>query len=195
MPDDPNAPSIWLIMGMGILVMSAFILLLWLNHKWVTRGQPKSEAPAETRAPQIRRRSPVISRPLHQEPRLIDLLIEKLLRTERTNASSSVHERSPQQDARSGVQMGSFVQGVQGEILPNSREELQSLIVAIRHKDNGKTKQEAIERAFNVKKGGSEKWRRASELFDAATEPRGRYREYTPEMMAVLQPKPNAQDN
>ena len=114
----------------------------------------------------------------------------RLLGTERTNASSSVQERSAHPDARSSVQEGASVQGVHGEILPNSREELQQLVAATEHKRNGKTKQESIERAFGIKKGGSPAWKRASDLFDAATEPMSRYREYTPEMIEVLQRKP-----
>jgi hypothetical protein len=176
--------------GMVIIVSFFLGFVVWWGRR---AARTKSEPPnrEETRAPASpRRRSPVVSRPLHQEPRLMDLLIARLLRTERTNAESRVQERSPHQDARSDVQDRSFVQGVQGEILPNSREELQALIVAIRHKENGKTKQEAIERAFGVRKGGSEKWRRASELFDAATEPASRYRQYMPAELAVLQSKP-----
>lgn len=195
MPYDPAAPSMWTIMLWGFIVMGLFILLLYLNHKWVTRHDPKSEEPAReaTRAPQVRRRSAVVSRPLtsNTAPTLADVLLARLLGTERTNAGSRVQERSGQQDARSGVQERSAFSGVQGEILPNSREELQQLITAIGHKRDGKTKQEAIERAFNIRKGGSPAWKRASELFDAATIPPSRYRQYTDAEKAYLTPAPN----
>lgn len=98
-------------------------------------------------------------------------------RTQRTNARSTVQERSARQDARSGVQDRSSVQPVPGEILAISREEMQQLIAAILHKRDGRTKQEAIERAFGIKKGGSPAWKRASDLFDAATIPVSRYQE------------------
>ena len=89
---------------------------------------------------------PVVSRPLPATtPTLTEALIARLLRTERTNENSGVQERSRHQDARSDVQEGASVQGVQGELLPNSREELQQLIAAIQHKREGKTKQESIE--------------------------------------------------
>lgn len=98
-------------------------------------------------------------------------------RTYRTNARGAPERRSALPDGRSSVQDRSSVQPVHGEILPNSREELQQLVAAIGHKRDGKTKQEAIERAFNIKKGGSPAWKRASDLFDAATIPPSRYQE------------------
>lgn len=51
------------------------------------------------------------------------------------------------------------------------------LLTAIQLKRDGKTKQESIERAFGIKKGGSPAWKRASDLFDAATIPTSHYQE------------------
>ncbi len=192
-----NEPSTLLLFVMGLGVAGGMIFLLWLNHKWVTRHDPKSETPnrEETRAPQVRRRPSVVSRPLTPAtPHLADVLLARLLGTERTNATAPVQERSAEQDARSSVQQRSAFSGVQGEILPDSRAELQALVIAIRHKDTGKTKQEAIERAFNIRKGGSPAWKRASELFDAATIPPTRYRVYSEEERALLAPAPNGHD-
>lgn len=183
-------PNYWVLFALCFAGAGGLVFLFWLNHKIRTWGQPKSEAP-ESPAPSFRRpqtrRSPIISR---SSPTLTEVLLARLLGTERTNASSSVQERSPHQDARSSVQEGARVQGVQGEILPNSREELQQLIAATEHKRNGKTKQESIERAFGIKKGGSPTWKRASDLFDAATEPTSRYRQYSEGELAVLRRQP-----
>jgi hypothetical protein len=63
MPDDPNAPSMWVIMFWGFIFMGGFILLLWLNHKWQTRGRPKSETPEGEEHPrgQIPHPSPTLT--------------------------------------------------------------------------------------------------------------------------------------
>jgi len=173
-------------LGVAALVSLFLGFVVW----WGRRAERKSGAAPNreaTRAPQIRRRPSVISRPLTPATTsLADVLLARLLGTERTNAEAPVQQRSTQQDARSSVQERSAFSGVQGEILPTSREELQQLIAATEHKRSGKTKQEAIERAFGVKKGGSPAWKRASDLFDAATLPSTRYRAYTDEEKIYL---------
>jgi hypothetical protein len=47
-------------------------------------------------------------------------------------------------------------------------QELRQLARAIEHNARGANKQQSLEQAFGVKKGGSASWRRASELFDEA---------------------------
>jgi hypothetical protein len=53
--------------------------------------------------------------------------------------------------------------------LPANEQELTQLARAITLKAQGATKQGAVEGGFGVKKGGTEGYRRAVELFDLAT--------------------------
>src|SRR5262245_44503171 len=74
-----DEPSVLLLFVLGMGAIGLMIFLLWANHKWVTRGRPKSEAPA------------IVSRPLPApSPTLTDALVAWLLRTERANASAPV---------------------------------------------------------------------------------------------------------
>lgn len=70
---DPNEPSIWLLMGLGMLLLGSFILLLWGVSR--LSGRPKSEE-AEQPA--------VTSRPIEEEkadirPSLISEIMSTLL--------------------------------------------------------------------------------------------------------------------
>src|SRR5215216_5665567 len=51
---------------------------------------------------------------------------------------------------------------------PPTLAELRMLVQAAQHNARGANKQQSIEQAFGVKKGGSAGWRRASQLFDEA---------------------------
>lgn len=104
----------------------------------------------------------------------------KILRTgstPRAHENSSVQARATHQEADARGRDRAHVIPEHDDFLPRSREELFQLTQAIRHKDTGKTKQEAIERAFGVKKGGHEKWKRLSEMFDIATTQPSRYQD------------------
>lgn len=63
---------------------------------------------------------------------------------------------------------GSNVQDEPPGIDPPSLTELRQLVQAVAHNARGANKQQSIELAFGVKKGGSVGWRRASQLFDEA---------------------------
>ncbi len=89
----------------------------------------------------------------------------------RTPRTEDVNARSADQDATFSDVQRSSVQAEPAEIDPPNADELRRLALAIRHNAEGATKQQAIETAFGVKKGGSAAWRRASQLFDAATAP------------------------
>lgn len=56
---------------------------------------------------------------------------------------------------------------------PPSLMELRQLAQAVAHNARGATKQQSIELASGVKKGGSAGWRRASQLFDEAMKSEG----------------------
>lgn len=162
-PADQHASMVLSLIGLGALAIGSFAMFLrWASRQLTSRGVTGRDVIGNI-ADDVKR-GEGFRHPLRT-------------RTQRTNARSAVQERSARQGARSGVQDRSSVQPVPGEILPNSREELQQLVAAIGHKRDGKTKQEAIERAFNIKKGGSPAWKRASDLFDAATIPPSRYQE------------------
>jgi hypothetical protein len=55
-------------------------------------------------------------------------------------------------------------------VAPPTLDELRKLARAIEHNARGGNKQQALEAAFGVRKGGSAGWRRASQLFDMAME-------------------------
>jgi hypothetical protein len=63
---------------------------------------------------------------------------------------------------------GTNVQAEPPEMPPPTLEELRRLVRAVEHNARGANKQQSIELAFGVKKGGSAGWRRASQLFDTA---------------------------
>lgn len=65
---------------------------------------------------------------------------------------------------------GANVQAEPPEIAAPTLDELRRLARAIEHNARGANKQQALEEAFQVKKGGSAGWRRASQLFDLAME-------------------------
>lgn len=104
------------------------------------------------------------------------------LRPRRSRRSNTVNAGSAQQNAAGE---GSNVQNVQalasapdapiapgapaGEGFTLSPSELQQLAEAIAARAAGATVEEALSRAFGVRKGGSAGYRRAKELFDAAT--------------------------
>jgi len=62
----------------------------------------------------------------------------------------------------------SNVQAEPPGIDPPTLQELRQLVQAVAHNARGANKQQSIELAFGVKKGGSVGWRRASQLFDEA---------------------------
>jgi len=62
----------------------------------------------------------------------------------------------------------SNVQAEPPGIDPPTLQELRQLVQAVSHNARGANKQQSIEQAFGVKKGGSVGWRRASQLFDEA---------------------------
>jgi hypothetical protein len=72
---DPNEPSLWLILAVGMGLMISFILLLILNHKWATRRRPKSE---EEETPAIVSRSITEAAP-EITPSLITQIMSMLL--------------------------------------------------------------------------------------------------------------------
>jgi hypothetical protein len=183
--DDPNAPSIWLIMAAGMTLMFLFIFFLWIVNKiaaWLKGG---------THAPTVRRRRPVISRPLRADAVAPDRLGAAVARIVRT----AEHARTALARGAVRVQTGAEVPSTPDLDLPHSPEELYQLAQIILHKQRGRSKADAIRDVTGILKGGNPKYMRWSRMVDLATEPPSRYREYTPEMMAVLQPKPNAQDN
>jgi hypothetical protein len=65
---------------------------------------------------------------------------------------------------------GANVQAEPPEMPPPTLDELRRLVRAVEHNARGANKQQSIELAFGVKKGGSASWRRASQLFDVAME-------------------------
>jgi hypothetical protein len=68
---------------------------------------------------------------------------------------------------------GSSVQDEPPGMDPPTLQELRQLVQAASHNARGATKQQSIEQAFGVKKGGSAGWRRASQLFDEAMKTEG----------------------
>src|SRR5690349_10977143 len=49
--DDPNAPSLWLLMGLGMGLMGSFLLLLWaVNALQRWRQRPKSPSTQQARS-------------------------------------------------------------------------------------------------------------------------------------------------
>lgn len=88
-----------------------------------------------------------------------------------TPHTEPVNARSVLPDATFSERSGTNVQIQPDDFQPPNVAELRQLGEAIRHKVNGATKQQAVEVAFGVKKGGSEAWKRASRLFDLATAP------------------------
>jgi hypothetical protein len=65
---------------------------------------------------------------------------------------------------------GANVQAEPPAVPPPTLDELRKLARAIEHNARGANKQQALEEAFQVKKGGSASYRRASALFDLAME-------------------------
>lgn len=94
------------------------------------------------------------------------------------NVQTRVQERSRHQDAEeASVQRSDERSNVQDSVqhepvndTPASDDELRKITLAVTYKLQGSTKQEALERAFAVKKGGTDAWKRASRLFDTAME-------------------------
>lgn len=108
------------------------------------------------------------------------------MRSQRSKRSNAVNAGSEHQDATGD---GSNAQSVQPEIAPPatpaapgapageaftlSPRELVQLGEALTLYREGATIEQAVCRAFSVTKGGSEGWKRAKSLFDAATVPPG----------------------
>lgn len=101
-----------------------------------------------------------------------DRLLEKMNGVQ--ESLNAVNGRSPHSDARSsGSERSAFspqaAENDASEVLNVNADELRRLTKALALRAQGKSKQEAIETAFECKKGAGEAWRRASTLFDAAT--------------------------
>jgi hypothetical protein len=150
MPPTDTPPSGLLIFGIVFGLVLSFLAFLWLVSRvkaW-SRGEaflPHRSVMVSTPAPQpVERRTP---------------------HTEVMNARSDHQEAIVQSVQRTNVQ------AEPADFDPPNEDELRMLGVAIRHNATGATKQQSLEMAFGVKKGGSVGWRRASQLFDLATAP------------------------
>jgi hypothetical protein len=87
----------------------------------------------------------------------------------RSDRSNDMRERSALPDAIVQDVQRSNVQAEPPGMDPPTLQELRQLVQAVAHNARGANKQQSIEQAFGVKKGGSAGWRRASQLFDEAT--------------------------
>ena len=82
--------------------------------------------------------------------------------------SLSVRAPEPLPDAAFAEVQRSNVQAEPAGLEAPTLQELRQLARAIEHNARGANKQQSLEAAFGVKKGGSASWRRASQLFDEA---------------------------
>lgn len=124
-------------------------------------------------APEVRRRTPVRSRTLRPEAAAPDRLttaIAQLVRTVRGEVPAVPGRADAVQRERARVPE---VPLHADPDLPHSPQELYQLAEAIRHKQRGLSKAEAIQRAFGVSKGGNPKYTRLARMFDLATDPAG----------------------
>jgi hypothetical protein len=85
-----------------------------------------------------------------------------------SDRSNGTQARSAPPNATFSPVPRSNVQAEPLAIDPPTLEELRRLCAAVAHNARGANKQQALESAFGVKKGGSVSWRRASALFDEA---------------------------
>lgn len=157
------------------------------------RMHAEEDTPARGPAPEVRRRTPIRSRTLHQEapaPDRLTAAIAQLVRTVRTPG--------PEVPARAGAVQGDPRKVPEVPIsfdpsLPQNARELQALWQIGLHMQRGRSKADAIKMVTGVSKGGNQRYQRWSQMVDLAKE-QPLYREYTPEMLAVLQPA-NGQDD
>lgn len=118
-------------------------------------------------APTVRRRRPIRSRTMRAEHLAPDRLSAHVARIVRT-AQDVAHRISTPTHAGANR---ADVPDVPDSDLPRSPQEVWQLAEAVRHKQRGLGKAEAIERAFGVKKGGNPKYTRLARMFDLATNP------------------------
>lgn len=149
--------------------------------QWMTdRGAvlvtpPTAEQIAMIAAADLPRHAPLVSPDLlGDDTPAADAILESLLGGVQDGVNA-LNARSPHSDARSSTSERSAFSPERGrndtsEALNANADELRKLGKAIALRAQGKTKQEAIEAAFDCKKGAGETWRRASALFDAAQE-------------------------
>lgn len=129
-------------------------------------------------APEVRRRTPVRSRTLRPEAQAPDRLTEVIAQLMRT-----VRGEVPSVPGRADAVRGDRARVPEVRVpfdpdLPHSPEELYQLAEAIRHKQRGLSKAEAIQRAFGVSKGGNLRYQRLARMFDLATDPAGHEASY-----------------
>lgn len=100
---------------------------------------------------------------------LLNALLNTLERSpERSAHSSIVQAHSEAIERRSPERSNQTVQSEnEHEMTPDERVKMEQVMAL---HQQGKSKRESIETAWGVKKGGSPVWKRASELFDAATQ-------------------------
>lgn len=185
--DDPNAPSLWLLMGLGMLLMGGFLLLLWGVNRLA--GRPKS---GEEETPAI------VSRPIGQDapaapPSLTSIIMSLLLgQAGPIEPVADRLQQAPQSEAqgvantRNPVNAELSAQPLAQPIVPEAAREIIQFWTKIdaveRIIAGGKVGMvEAIEAVFECKRNGrpDSVYGRARAALQAREQPQ--YRPLTPE--------------
>jgi hypothetical protein len=153
--DDPNAPSMWLILALGMGLMGGFLVVLWGVHRLA--GPPKSDAADETA---------VTSHPIAEEDEAVSPPFISELMSLFLGAAGPIERRAtplptPAPEAGQPItKPGNGVNdGLPGNMLPEEVRELlrfwAMVDAAERVIAGGKVGQtEAIELVFNCKRSG-----------------------------------------
>jgi hypothetical protein len=154
---DPNEPSLWLILILGLALMGAFILLLWGVHRLA--GRPKSEG--EEHAPAV------ASRPIAEEaetavrPPLISELMSMFLGAAGPiDVAATPLPAHPQEAGQGVAKPGNAVNAeLPGNLLPEEVREILRFWAKVEAAEaiiaGGKVGQtEAIETVFGCKRSG-----------------------------------------
>jgi hypothetical protein len=175
--DDPNAPSLWLIMGLGLALMGGFILVLWVVNRLA--GHPKSG-----RAPEDEHAAPVRSHPIAEakaevRPSLLaDLMSLILGQAGPVEAATTPLPAPPPIEAQRMAKPGNGVNdALTGNMLPEEVRDVVRFWAMVESAERiiagGKIGQtEAIELVFNCKRSGraDSLYARARSALNARTE-------------------------
>lgn len=156
---DPNEPSMWLIMGLGLALMGSFILLLWGVSR--LSGRPKSgEASEEEHA------APITSHPIAKAARTIRPSKMSLIMSTLLGAAGPIEPPAtplptpPPIEAQRMAKLGNVVNTeLPGNMLPEEIREVVRFWAMVESAERiiagGKVGQtEAIELVFNCKRSG-----------------------------------------
>jgi hypothetical protein len=169
---DPNAPSLWLIMGLGLLLMGGFILLLWGVSR--LSGRPKSEEKEHA----------VTSRPIAEEAQAVRMDLPSYImslilgQAGPVEAAATPLPATPHEAGQPIAKPGNAVNDtLTGNVLPEEVRETIRFWAMVESTERiisgGKVGQtEAIELVFNCKRSGrpDSLYARARAALNARTE-------------------------